>query len=116
MSQVTGIVKLYVDGDLKRSKPGASISVGGKKREAVSGHSVYGFVEEVVESEIECTIAHMSDDDAVAMSNLTNVTVTFEADTGQKYTVKDAWTSEPCKVQSGGDMSLKMKGPPAVLE
>ncbi len=116
MSQVTGICKLYVDGKMIRTKPGAKLKVGGKKRDAVVGHSVYGFVEEPVAAELDATVAHMSDTDVVEMSNLTGQTLRFETDTGQTYSIKDAWTSEPCELASGGDMTLKMMGQPAVKE
>ncbi len=116
MSQVTGIVKLFVDGKLLRSKPGAKLKVGGKKRDFVSGHRVYGFTEEVVPSELDCTLAHMADTDVVELSNLKDVTLRFETDTGQTYSVKDMATTEPCELASGGDLSLKMMGSPAEKE
>lgn len=116
MAQVTGILKLYIDGKMMRTKPGAKFKVGGKKREAVSGHSVYGFAEEVVHSELDCTIAHMSDTDAVAISGYIEQTLKVETDTGQTYIVKNAWVSEPCELSSGGDMSLKMMGEPAIKQ
>jgi len=115
-NQVTGIVKIDIDGKLLRSKPGAKLKVGGKKRDAVVGHEVYGFVEEPVAAELDCTIAHMSSDDAVDMSKKTGATVRFECDTGQVYNIRNAWVSEPCEVAAGGDMSLKMMGPPAEKE
>ncbi len=116
MSQVTGIIKIYVNGKMLRTKPGAKLKMGGKKREMQSGHSVYGFTEEVVPSELDCTIAHMSDTDCVEMSGLTEQTLKVETDTGHTYLVKDACTTEPCELASGGDMSLKMMGQPAVKQ
>lgn len=116
MAQVTGVVKLYVDGKLLRSKPGAKLKVGGKKREMVTGHSVYGYTEEVVASELDATISHMSDTDVVEMSGLTDQTLRFETDSGQTYTVTNAVTMEPCELSSGGDMTLKMSGQPAIKE
>jgi hypothetical protein len=116
MAQVTGIVKLYVNGKMLRSKPGAKLKVGGMKRDAVVGHSVYGYVEEPVASELDATLAHMSDTDARELSDLTEQTLRFETDTGQTYTVNGAWTSEPCELSGGGDLTLKMMGPPAIKE
>lgn len=116
MAQVTGICKLFVDGQLIRTKPGAKLNVGGVKRDAIVGHSVYGFSEEPVASTLDATVAHMGDTDVVELSTLTGQTLRFETDTGQVYTIKQAWTSEPCELSSGGDMSLKMMGEPAVKE
>lgn len=116
MAQVTGIVKIFIDGQLKRSKPGAKLKVGGPKREAHMGHAYYGTSEELVPSELDCTLVHMADDDAVALSNLRNQTVRFECDTGPVYLIEGMDTAEPCEVQAGGEMPLKMIGPPAVKQ
>lgn len=116
MAKVTGIIKIYVNGRMLRTKPGAKFKPGGKTRTFESGHSVYGFHEEVVPSELDCTIVHMSDTDVVEMSNLTEQTVKVETDTGQTYVMPQAATTEPCELSSGGDMTLKMMGQPAEKE
>lgn len=116
MAQVTGIVKVYVDGKMLRSKPGAKLKLGGMKRDAVVGHSVYGYSEEPVASELDATLAHMSDTDVRELSDISDATLRFETDTGDIYSVANAWTSEPCELSGGGDVSLKMMGQPAVRE
>ncbi len=116
MGQVTGVVKIFVNGALLRSKPGAKLKVGGKKREMVSGHSVYGHSEEFMPSELDCTLAHMGDTDAIELSEMTDQVVRFETDSGQTYLLDGMVTTEPCELSSGGDLSLKMAGQPAVLE
>ena len=82
MAQVTGIAKVYVDGTLTRSKEGAKLITGGKERTAVVGHSLYGYTEKVAPAEVECTIAHMSDTDIIAMNDWVDATIKFETDTG----------------------------------
>lgn len=116
MAQVTGIVKIYLDGQLLRSQPGATLNMGGVKRTAKSGHSVYGYSEEIVESTLDATLVDMADTDAIKLSAIKDATLRFETDTGNVYTVKGAWTSEPCQVSSGGDLPLKMAGQPAIKE
>jgi hypothetical protein len=116
MAQVTGIVKLYVDGKLYRSKPGAKLKTGGKKRTAVTGYAVYGYAEEIEAAELDATIAHTSDTDVAAINGITNGTLRFETDTGQTLMVAHAFVSEPCELASGGDLSLKMQGDPAEAE
>lgn len=116
MAQVTGIVKIYVDGALQRSKPGAKLKLGGVKREAVVGHSLYGFTEEVEPAELDCTLAHTADTDLPALNALKNANLRFETDTGTTYLVTNAFTTESCEVTSGGDTSLKMMGDPAIEE
>lgn len=112
--QVTGIVQIFVDGTMLRSKPGAKLKLGGMKRDAVVGHSVYGYTEEPVPSELDATIAHMADTNVREMSDWDNVTLRFVTDSGDEYDVSGAWTSEPCELTGGGDVSLKMMGQPAV--
>lgn len=116
MAKVTGIVKIYVNGKLYRSKEGASLKTGGKMREEVVGHSVYGYSEKVAAAELDATIAHMADSDIPEMNDLVDATLRFETDTGKTLMVANAFTSEPCELKSGGDLSLKMKGDPAIEE
>jgi hypothetical protein len=116
MSKVTGIVKIHVNSKLYRSKPGAKLKTGGKKREAVTGHSVYGYTEAVEASELDATIAHMADDDIPALNDLVDAELRFETDTGKTLLVTNAFTSEPCELSAGGDLSLKMMGDPAIEE
>ena len=116
MAQVTGIIKIYVNGRMLRTKPGAKFNPGGKTRTFESGHSVYGYHEEVVPATLDCTLVHMADTDVVEMSNLTEQTLKVETDTGQTYVVAQAATTEPCELSSGGDMTLKMSGQPAEKE
>ena len=117
MSQVTGIVKVYVNGTLHRSKEGAKLSFGGKERTAQTGHSVYGFSEKVVASEIEFTLAHMAGTDLIELNELTDATVKFETDTGVSYLVNNAFTTAPVTLTGGeGDVEVTMQGDPAVEE
>lgn len=116
MAKVTGIVKIYVNGKLYRSKAGASLNTGGKKREDVTGYDVYGYTEEVMPAELDATIADMADTDIMEMNDMVDATLKFETDTGKSLLVTDAFTSEPCVLKGGGDLSLKMKGKPAIEE
>jgi hypothetical protein len=117
MAKVTGIVKVYVDGKLLRSKPGAKLKTGGKKRTGVAGHSPYGYTEEVEFAELDCTLAHMADTDILELNELTEATLRFETDTGQTLMVANAFTTEPCEITGGeGDLTLKMMGDPAIEE
>lgn len=116
MAQVTGIVKIYVNGKLLQSKTGAKLKTGGKKREAVVGHKVYGYSESVEAAELDCTLAHTAATDVPEINGLTGATLRFSTDTGATYLIKNAFTTEPCELASGGDLTLKMQGDPAVEE
>ena len=116
MAKITGIMKIYANGRLFRTKPGAKFNPGGKVRTQETGHSVYGHHEEVRGSTIDCVIVHMSDTDVVEMSSLVDVTIKVETDTGQSYVMNNATVSEPCELTAGGDMTFKAFGDEAVKE
>jgi len=111
MPKVTGIVKIYVNGSIQRSKPGASLMFGGKDRTAVKGHRLYGPAEAFRESEIEMTIAHMADTDEKALNDMVDATVEFESDTGPSWVITNAFTTEPGKLTGGeGDLAYTIQG------
>jgi hypothetical protein len=117
MAQVTGIVKVYVNGSLQRSKEGAKLILGGKERTAQTGHSVYGYSEKVVPAQLEFTLADMADTDLVELSNLVDATAKFETDTGKSYLIANAFTTKPAELTGGeGDVPMEMQGDPAVEE
>jgi hypothetical protein len=117
MAQVTGIVKVYVNGALQRSKEGAKLILGGKERTAQTGYAVYGWAEKVVPAQVEFTLAHTADVDLIELNNLTGATVKFETDTGQSFMVANAFMTKPAELTGGeGDVAMEMQGDPAVEE
>lgn len=115
--KVTGIVKIFVNGALQRSKEGASLVLGGKERTAQTGHSVYGYSEKVVPSEVEFTLAHTADSDIIALNETVDATFRFETDTGVTFLVTNAFVTTPLKLTGGeGDVEVAMQGDPAVAE
>lgn len=117
MPQVTGIVKIFLNGTLQRSKEGAKLITGGKERTAQVGHSVYGFSEKVVPAQLEFIMAHMADTDLMELNNLTEATAKFETDTGLSYMLANAFLTKPTELTGGeGDVAVEMQGDPAVEE
>jgi molybdopterin synthase catalytic subunit len=114
MVQVTGIVRVKINGKLHRTKQGAVLNFGGKTRTVQKGHSVYGFSEEVAESVVTITIAHASDTDIEELKDLVDAVVLFETDTGKTYQVNGAFVSTPPELTGGeGDLTLEITGQPA---
>lgn len=118
MAKVTGVVKIFVDGKLYRSKAGAKLKTGGMKREAVmSNGGVVGYSETPEAAELDATLADMADTDIMAINETVDATLRFETDTGKTLIVTNAFTSEPCELTGGnGDLSLKMMGDAATEE
>ncbi len=112
---VTGIIRLKINGTLRRSKADAKLMTGGVNRTPQVGHSLFGFSEEVQPAEIEATLSHMSDTDLLALNALRDATVEFITDTGVTFLITGATLTEPTTLTGGdGDVDLKMSGNPAV--
>lgn len=116
MSQTHSIAYIKVDGDLLRTLPGAKIKLGGKKREPVVGDSsVHGFAEKLEPSMLECEISLVPGYSLARLAAISNATVTYEADTGQTYVIRDAFVTETLELNGGegGKVALKFAGQPA---
>lgn len=107
--QITGKAIIRVNGSEIRSLDDATLNPGGVNREAVAGSGkVYGYKEETTAPEVECSIAHTKNTDIVELSAIVDATLIFETDTGDKYTLREAWVSEPASLKtSDGTVSLK---------
>ncbi len=117
MAKVTGIVKVFVNGSLQRSKEGAELDIGGMERTAVVGHSVYGYSEKPMPSVVTFELAHMADTDIVALGETVEATVKFECDTGASYLVNNAFVAKTLKLKGGeGGVSVEMQGDAALAE
>lgn len=116
MAQLTGIAFIKVDGALVQSKPGAKIKFGGKKRKPQTGHTLYGFTEEVEPAEVDLTIFHSfaSAEDIEKFRAAVAAVILFETDTGVTYQVSNAFLMETPELTDGeGEVSLKFAGMPA---
>jgi len=117
MSKVTGIVEVYINGTLQRSKEGAKLITGGKERTAQTGYAVYGYSEKIVPAQLEYTLAHTADADLEALNDMVDATLRFVCDIGQVWLVNNAFTTKPVEITGGeGDVAVEMQGDPAILE
>lgn len=97
-----GMAYIRVDGELLETMPGASIDIGGVERNNVDGdNEVLGFSERPVPAVIECEISMGPHTSLEKIRQITDATVTFECDTGQKYVCANAWVSNTLKATSG---------------
>ncbi|MGD8499290.1 MAG: phage tail tube protein [Phycisphaerales bacterium] len=114
MPQITGVVKIYVNGSLQRSIEGAELDLGGYEREAVVGHSVYGHKERVMPSVLTWSEAHASDTVLADLKDITGATLRYECDSGRVYLVTNAFVSKTLKLSGGdGEVEVEMTGDPA---
>lgn len=114
MAQVTGVVFVKIDGVLVRSNEGAKLNLGGKERAARVGHSVYGYSEKVVPSQLEFTLSHVGGDDLIGIQHKVDSTIEFQTDTGDTYMVANAFCVNPAELSGGeGQVPFVFQGDPA---
>lgn len=105
MSHITGRAFVRVDGKQLKSRPGASLKLGGVNRNTVIGDDgVHGFTEEVVAPGISCTISHDKDTSLKELAAISDASITFEADNGKTYIMSQSWLTAPPELnaQDGG--------------
>jgi hypothetical protein len=117
MAQVTGVVRIKINGTLVRSKAGATLNLGGVNRTVQKGHSIYGYSSEPQEAVCSFTIAHTADVDEDELRDFTDGVLMFETDTGKTYQVNAAFTSVPPELTGGeGDLTVEITGQPAIVQ
>lgn len=107
---------ISVDGQLLPTLPGAKIDLGGRERAAVTGdNAILGYSEKIKPAMLECEVSLGEGMSLAQWARVTQSTITYEADTGQTYMIRDAFLTEPPSLASGdgGKVSLKFSGHPA---
>lgn len=110
------IAYIKVDGMLLATMPNPKVDMGGKERASVvGGNSVLGYSEVIKPGMMECEIALSEGMSLAAMKDITGATVTYEADTGQTYVIRDAFVTKTLAVTAGegGKIGLVFEGQPA---
>ena len=113
MPQATGRVTIKINGDVLRSRNGASLQTGGIVRTAITTDQgkVY-FTEDTQASEVSATLVHTQADDVVGLRSLRDVTVSFETDTGAGWAIANAFVTEVSEIATG-EYTVTLAGPPA---
>lgn len=112
-SKYLGRAFIRVNGATVASLPGsAKLNPGGVERSPVVGDFGFlGYTEKPMHGEIECDIAVGSDTDLAALNKTVDATITFEADSGQVWVMRNAAMASPVNVQSGdGKATVKFIG------
>lgn len=110
-NQLMGRAKIRANGLELMTLDGATFTPSGVTRTTVKGYSVYGYQEAVQEAHLECKLQQApggtSVDDVNAMNN---VTITFTADTGESWTIANAWCDGGCTLGDKGEIDAKFTG------
>lgn len=108
--QLIGKATIKVGANTLPSMPGAKLNIGGTTRDPVIGATkVLGYSEKVVEASVECTVS-LAKGQSLKALDFSDATVTFLADTGQVWSLANAFLTNPLEVtaQDGGSVSLKI--------
>jgi hypothetical protein len=112
--QRLGKAIIIVGGTRLESMPGATIDIGGVTRTTqIGANEVLGFTETPKASRIEASVSIRGGIN-VADLHARGVSITFEGDTGNLWSVANAWSVDPPVIDSGaGTAKLVYEGPPA---
>ncbi|XQE65770.1 phage tail tube protein [Pseudomonas sp. P3C3] len=107
-----GRATISFNGQRLRSKPGATLNLGGVARtpDPLDDGSV-GFTEATAAPELSCSVPLTRDLDVEGLRALTGANVVFESDTGRSWVIRDAFTVDAITV--GADVAIKFSGQPA---
>ncbi|WP_282265928.1 phage tail tube protein [Stenotrophomonas sp. PS02298] len=109
-----GKAKIKIGSMLLETMPGATLDVGGVARATqVGANAVLGFSETPKQSRVECSVS-LRKGVSVQELHTEDATVTFEGDTGQVWSIRNAWSVETPVVNSGdGTARCVYEGLPA---
>lgn len=110
--------KAYIktDGAMLATMPGAKLDLGGVERSpVVGGNVVLGYSEVIKPSMLTCEISLGQGTSLAELQGITAATVTYEADTGQTYVMRNAFVTKTLSVTAGegGKVALEFSGDPA---
>ncbi len=101
MGQLTDKATIRFGGVVQAMEDGVTFNPGGVNREGeVHGGRTYHKGSGVAPM-LEGNILHTKDTDVIALSAMTGATVIVELNTGQRYIMRQAFTTEPVPIDSG---------------
>jgi len=112
MAKSLGRAIIRANGTVIESAKGASIDLGGTKRNPVIVGTRVDYAEETVPCTIEFETNLRVGQSLEWLRNLADATVLFQCDTGQNYVCRDAFTTEAITMKDGegGNVAVKMAG------
>jgi len=110
MAQATGRVTIKLNGDVIRSRAGASIQTGGIIREALTtDQGTIFYREDITPAVVTATVVHLADTDIQSLRALRDFTCAFETDTGDGWSISNAFVTEVGEL-SAGEFQLVING------
>ena len=116
MSKVTGLCWIIINGIKLHSEAGATLNPGGDiAKPAMSTSGYVGlFSDEKQAAKLKFKLVHTGDIDVVMLQHLRDQTLVFETDSGQRYLIRNAGTTDAVEF-SKNSVDMTMEGAPAEL-
>ena len=112
-NQQSGRVTISCDGDDLESKSGASIKIGGTKRDGMmTDQKRFRYKESEEVCEIKATMPHVASTDLPKLRNLKDFTAMFTTDIGIVYMSPGAAVMDVGELKDG-EVEITIQGPPA---
>lgn len=112
MTQFLGRATIRANGQVIESAPGAALDLGGTKRVPVTVGNTIGYAEQTAPATLEFETVLKAGQSLDTIRNLKDATVIYEADTGQRFVIRDAFTTDTITLKDGegGNVAVKMAG------
>lgn len=107
---------IKANGRLLQTLPGAKLDIGGNERAPVMGsNSIHGYSETLKPSMLTCELSLSEGVSLSELKDITGATVTYEADTGQTWVMRNAFVAKTLNITAGegGKVALEFQGDPA---
>ena len=108
--QITGQITIRIDGEVIPMERGATLTPDGFTRAPERHGGTTYYSEEETAPELEGNVLLTKDIDVIQLSNIKGATVMVETDTGKKWVMRDAFTTEVVPHSGDGKAALKMSG------
>jgi len=108
MSAITGKVIIRIDGVVIPTENQATLNPGGDKREPETHGGITYHSASEEPPMLECTVLQTKSFDAIELTNLVNATAMFEADTGQTYMMRKAFSTDTVSFAGNGKAPMKL--------
>ena len=110
MGQATGRVTIKLNGDVIRSRSGASLQIGGVTREALTtDQGTIFYREDTAPAVVTATVVHLADTDIQSLRLLRDFNCTYETDTGASWSINNAFVTDVGEL-SNGEFQLTING------
>ncbi|EGG6362774.1 phage tail tube protein [Salmonella enterica subsp. enterica] len=110
-NQLMGRALIRVNGQELMTLDGSTFTPSSDAREVVKGYRVLGYQVSPQEAHLECKIQQSPDGTSVDdINSIDNATITFEADTGETWTIASAWSDGKSQVTDKGEISANFYG------